>query len=290
MKTPGVSIFSRLLVAFLGGVIVISGLLTEVFYVFSAGARGQQVDERLLQQLVSIDQSIRYQFGETLRRDLSVLAANPLLDEFIMSPHIEKEILSKSVERLFLQALAYTPSYQSVAFVNALGNEEVRVDRAGRVRIYRSLRNDPLFEQLRSGAQHAIASVGPYVRDDGEVLCTIGIQKIDGDIGKFGGAVIVTYNLQDFFAYLDKRRIFGEQTIWVFGPTGEVLRQPPAGPGTFDPRPFLSPSLQLSPHVRSVAAGRLAYQDWFLGPRAPQIRVAISVSSALVLKDIGLAK
>ena len=134
MKAKGLSISHRLLIAFVSVVIVISGLLTAVFYSFSVKFKRENVEERLWQQLEAIDQSFRYHFQEALVRDLQVLASSPLLDEFIMSSELEKQILSKSVERLFLQALKHTKGYQSMSFINVLGREAVKVDQTGRVR------------------------------------------------------------------------------------------------------------------------------------------------------------
>ena len=105
MRMRGSSIFSRLLIAFLSVVIIVSGLLTAIFYVFSIQFAQRQVEERLQQHLAGIDRSFHYQFQEALVRDLRVLVSNPLLDEFIMSSELEKQIISKLVERLFLQAL-----------------------------------------------------------------------------------------------------------------------------------------------------------------------------------------
>jgi len=270
----------------LGAVIVISGLLTAVFYVFSVRAHMAQANERVLQQLTSIDQNIRQQFHEALPRELRVLAASPVLDEYIMSSRLEKPILSKSVERLFLQALTYSRSDEQIAFVNVLGQEEIKVDRLGRRHAYEDLRETPLFRAVAEIPPFALCAQGPIQKPDGAVSYTIAIPKIDGDIGKFGGAVVVRYSLSDFFEALDRKRMYGENSIWVLGPEGQVLKQPANRSATFDPRPYLRGPFHEKPLVAPVPAGLLAYQDWMLAPRSQPLRVAISVPADLVLHDV----
>ena len=61
MRMRGSSIFSRLLIAFLSVVIIVSGLLTAIFYVFSIQFAQRQVEEHLQQRLAGIDSSFHDQ-------------------------------------------------------------------------------------------------------------------------------------------------------------------------------------------------------------------------------------
>ena len=134
MSRKSFSIFSRLLIALLGVVVVTNGTLTTIFYVFSASARRQGAQERLSQQLAGIARTIHDRFQETLVREVRVLASSPVLDEFLMSSKIERGVLANAVERLFLETIAHTPEYRSISFVNAMGQEVIHVDRSGRIR------------------------------------------------------------------------------------------------------------------------------------------------------------
>ena len=285
--SKGISIFFRLLLAFVGVVIVISGLLTGVFYTFSVHFEKDRVEEQLLQQLGAIGQSFHYHFQEALVRDLRVLVANPLLDEFIMSSELEKQIVSKAVERLFLQALTYTNSYQSLSFVNVLGKEVVRVDRSGRVRKYHDLKDNPLFVSMKTGASGSIHIEGLSIEKDGRASFIVGIHKIDGDIGKFGGALFIQYNLGEFFSYLDGIKMFGENLVWVLTPSGEIIKRPSRPEASFDPSNYLPRGVQATAvEPRSLPVGMIAFQDLSLTADQPLMRMAVSVPSSLVLKDI----
>lgn len=286
MSARGTSISFRLLMAFLGVVVTSSGLITAVFYGFSVKFQQEHVEERLLQQLEAIDRSFHYHFQEALVRDLRVLSSNPLLDEFIMSSELEKQIISKAVERLFLQTLTHTTSYQSVSFINVLGREVVRVDRTGRVRKYRDFKAAGLFTRLKTGAPGSISIEGPSRGPDGEVLFTVGIHKVDGDIGKFGGMLLIQYRFEEFFDYLEGIRIFGENPIWVLAPSGEVLKRPSSKEASFSPMAYLPRNLFPVAKLLPSKVGMLAYQDLLLTPDQPLIRMALSIPSDLLLKDI----
>ena len=286
MRRPSLSIFSRLLLAFGEVVIVISGLLMLVFYVTTVRFEQARVKERLLQQLGAIERSFYYQFQDALIRDLRVLVANPLLDDFIMSSELEKQILSKAVERLFLQALTHTKSYESVTYVNVLGKETVKVNRAGRVRAYQDLKDSALFQRLKAGAPGSMRTEGPTKTGVGSVSFAIGVHKVDGDIGKFGGAVVVEYRLDTFLEYLDTVRIFGEDPVWVFGPQGEILKRPLTASAVLDPHATLPQGAIWQPTLSRVRDGLIAAQDLSILPGEPFLRMVVSIPSAILLRDI----
>jgi type II secretory pathway pseudopilin PulG len=66
-RYKGLSIFSQLLIAFMVVVVIISGLLTAVYYSFSKRQIEQQTIESLLQQFVMV----RYHFNDEIRDELS---------------------------------------------------------------------------------------------------------------------------------------------------------------------------------------------------------------------------
>jgi PAS domain S-box-containing protein len=178
-------------------------------------------------------------------------------------------------------------SYQSITFVDAAGREAVKVDWSGRVRKLRSVEDQPLFARLRAvGSQGSIDIEGPFTDQYGNILFSTGIYKTDQDIGKFGGAVIIDYNLEEFFNYAGRIKIFGKNPIWLFAPDGSVLKRQAGDQSGFDPRGYFAKGFQRDPLLTRVDDGMLVYQDLSIIPDRPLLRLAISIPSSLLLRDM----
>jgi PAS domain S-box-containing protein len=285
-EIKGLSIFARLLITSLGVVLLVASVLTTVFYVYSKRSLEQRTMEDLAQQFEAIDYRLRFELQEHLLNDLQVLASNPSIDDFLMSSPLEKEIVAHGVERLFLETMKFVHSYESVYFVNAEGKETVRVDWSGRVREFRDVSQDALFKSIRSGAPGSIHFEIPKRNEGGRVTFSIGIHKIDPDIGQFGGSVIIKYNYDKFFQHVSNVQIFGENPIWVFDVNGQILHQPEKNQASFDPRPYFTDALQTESRVLQQKEGMLMYRDFSLLPGKPLFRLAISIPTSLILGDI----
>lgn len=285
-RYKGFSIFSQLLIAFMIVVVIISGMLTAVYYTFSKRHIEQQTIESVLQQFVTI----RYHFNDELRDELSsdllMLAANPTLDDFIRSTGPERELAARSVERLFRESLRYFTSYQNISLMDAAGSEVITVGRTGRTKQAGRTARRNLFARLTTGAAGAIR-VSPSGKDlQGQASFSIGIDKAGTDKEKFHGGLIIDYSLEEFLEYLDAIRILGENPIWAFTPDATVLKQPGHRQAMFDPRPHLPREVAQDRTLLLVEGGLLVYQDFFITPDAPLLRVAISIPEALLLDDI----
>ncbi len=282
----GPSIFTRLLIALLGVVVLVSGTLTAVFYIYSRRSLEKQTTENILQQFSMIGYHFRYELRNSLVNNLQMLSSNPALDEFLMSSDIEREIAARSVERFFLESLKYDRSYESISFIGQRGVEAIKVDRSGRVRDYRNLSDRPFFDRIRRGSPGGIDVENPALDAAGNVLFSAAIFKTDADIGRFGGAVVITYNLKRFVEYLDRIRIFNENPVWLFTPDGTVVKKPGDPRTLLDPRPYLAPGLQKEPLLVTTGGGMLIYQDLFINAGSPVLRLAVSIPSSLLLQDM----
>ncbi len=282
----GLSIFSRLLIAFVGVVMIMSGILTAVFYVFSRRSVEKQAEDYVQQQFQTISYHFRTELRNTLVKDLQLLASNPLLDEYLMSSEAERDVNARGLERLFLESLKTGREYQSITFVDAVGRERVKVDWSGRVRTYRNVSSRPLFKRISSESPGSIDIEGPFADRFGNVLISVAIYKTDADIGKFGGAVIIDYSLEEFFRYLDRLKILDENPLWLFSPDGKVLKQPRERGAGFDPRAYLAKELQPEPVFQMVREGMLMYQDLSVIPDRPLLRLAVTIPSSLLLRDV----
>ena len=285
-ETKGLSLFSQLLIALLGVVIVMSALLTTVFTVFSRKSVQKQTEEYVRQQFQTIGLHFRSELRNAMVKDLQLLASNPLLDDFIMSSDVEREVNARSVERLFLESLKTGRSYESIAFVDASGTELVKADWSGRQRRRGTVGGQPFFRRLRTEQPGSIEIEGPFTDKYGNIVFTGAIYKIDADIGKFGGAVVIDYSLAEFFNYLDRIRFFDENPLWLLAPDGAVLKQPVNRKTSFDPRAQFNAGLQTEPRLVAVPEGMLMYQDLSLVPDRPLLRLAVAIPSSLLFRDM----
>ena len=285
-EKKGLSLFPRLLMALIGIVVLISGMLTAVFYVYTRSSLERQTTESVLQQFETISYHFRYELRDSLVKDLQLLAANPLLDGFMMSSALERDVNARALERFFLESLRYSRNYESISYVDVVGKEVIRVDWSGRVRKYRDLSNRPLFQRIKEGEMGSIDVGNPTMDEHGNVQFTAGIHKIDADIGKFGGAVMVEHSLKDFISYLDRIRMFEENPVWLFKPDGTVLKQPDDRRAFFDPRPVFVSGFHKTPELVLAKGNMVVYQDFFIHPDRPLVRIAVSIPASLLLHDI----
>src|SRR5437667_1311633 len=102
----------------------------------------------------------------------------------------------------------------------------------------------------------------------------------------FGGVLIVRQNLDAFFAYLREVKFFDENPVWVFDATGHVLQKPRNDRAAFDPRADLPRQLQATLRLLDTPKGLVAFQDFSILPGKTFIRIAVSLSSSLLFKDL----
>ncbi len=281
----GLSIFFRLLIAFLLVVTLISGSMTIVYYVFSKKTIENQTQDQLVQVMNGIHDRIRSDI-DSIKKDIQILASNPLLDEYLMSSEIEYEINARSLERLFMKSMKLMPDVTYISFVDYAGMEKVRVDRTGRSGTYRDISNSLLFRDIASAPSGSIHIDPPYPNKDGEQVISFGINKTDTDIGEFGGAIIIEYDMQHFFRYIDEIKIFNENHIWVYSFEGELLKHPADMKACFDPTPYMPEEYNDSVVLKQVREGMVVTQDFFFAPGIPFLQVAISVPDSVLYQDV----
>ncbi len=281
----GLSIFHRLLATFLSVIVAFGAVLVLTFYSFNKESVERHTRERISQQFESIKHGFADEWQNDLTVSLKLLAANLLLDEFIMSSQTEKDIRARSLERLFRQYIRHMENYRRIYFVDSLGKERIIVDKAGVVREYRNLKGNKLFSGLESAVPGTIRVEGPYRNKRGELIFSVGISKADLDKGKFGGVLIVDVGLKGLLDYLGEAAFFGENPVWVIAPDGEVLKQPQTARATLDPRPYLSQEYQKERKFAAPKGGMLMYEDIAIVPDQRFLRLVISIPSSLLFKD-----
>ena len=313
MATPnqGISIFARILAAFLLVNIVSCSVLIFLAYGFSRHLVQKRTKENIEQQLTIIHDNFNYEFPIDMRRSINSLASSSTLDEYLLVSKAEKSIVGKKYEKIFRQMLKDHSSYHSIAFVDSDGEVQIEVVGNRRSRknfdlkspsldasspfltaaaeLFDILESTPLL--LSSGNMEwfmpprEMQIRGPFIDEEGMVSFVAAIAKIDLDIGDFGGVVMIRQHLMDFFKDLRAVTVFDENLVWVFGAHGQVLQQPQNSAVAFDPTPYMSPTFQGSVRIDDVDDGIIAYQDFSVVPGQPLVRIAIGIPAALMFKD-----
>ncbi len=285
-KTDGLSIFHRLLITFLIVIISINLILTTVFYIYLKDSFITHANERVIQELGSTRHELHHLIIEMLQRDLLIMSSNPIVNDFMMSSESEYDINARAMKRMFLQSILYTKNYTQISFVDFLGKEKIRVGRKGSLFGNRDFSERYIFKDIESSSPGVISVEGPYFNENEKAMFSAGIFKTDQDIGEFGGAIILEFNIESFLDDLNKKRIFGENPFWLFTPEGKVIKRPENNSDILDPTPYFSNEFQKNLQLLIVKEGILVYQDLPMIHNSQYLRMAISIPSTLILKDI----
>jgi PAS domain S-box-containing protein len=315
-NNKGISIFLRILLLFMLVNIATSGILIFISYAFSSRSIEKRTKENIAQQIATLRDKFEKQYSIDPKRTIHALASSSLLDDYLFASDGEKLILGRKIERLFLQTIKDFESYYSIRFVDSTG--EVKISVAGElrrkeslnfkhqdvslddhasppslrasIRLFRRLESIPLL--LSSGYMEWFMPPrepqieGPFLAEDGTVTSLVGLSKLDLDSGTFGGVLIIRQNLDAFFASLREVKFFDENPVWVFDAAGHVLQRPRNDQAVFDPRADLPQGFQATFRLLDTPKGLVAFQDFSIVPGKTFIRVAVSLSSSLLFKDL----
>ena len=319
IKIKGISIFLRILIVFMSINIVTSIILIVVAYNFSRASIEKRTKESISQQVAIIRDKFERQYGMNLKRTLRTLISSSTLDDYVFASRGEKLIYGKKIERLFLQTIKDFESYHGIRFIDSSGNVQISVVGKLRLketvnfneqgfadhdpryppslqaagRLYRRLKAIPML--LSSGYMEwfmpprEIQIEGPFLDETGRVSSLAAQTKLDLDTGTSAGMVMIHQNLDAFFAYLRDVTFLDENPIWVFDAQGRVLQRPENHQTTFDPRHALPPAFQAALQLLELRQGLVAFQDFSIVPGKAFIRIAVSIPSSLLFKDLAPA-
>jgi signal transduction histidine kinase/DNA-binding response OmpR family regulator len=316
-RGKGISIFVRILVLFLSVNVATSGILIFIAYEFSSKSIAKRAKENIAQQVATIHDNFEKQYGANLKRTMQTLLSSSLIDDYLFASETQKLLLRKKIERLFLQTIKSFESYHSIRFIDSNGDVQISVvGTSGRKeslnfktpagipndaapaltasrRLFQRLESTPLL--LSSGymewfmPSREIQIEGPFFDVDGTIAFLAGLGKLDLDTGTFGGVLLIRQNFDAFFAYLREVKFFDENSVWVFDAAGRVLQKPQNARAVLDPRAHLPRGFQATTRLEDVSQGLIAMQDFAIVPGKPFIRIAVSVPSSLLFKDLAPA-
>jgi signal transduction histidine kinase len=315
-RKQGISIFVRILILFIAINILTSGVLIEISYIFSRKSTERRTKETISQQIATIRDNFEKQYGMNLKRTMRSLLSSSEVESYLFVSDAEKLIIRKGIERLFLQTVKDFESYHGISFVDANGDVHINVVGTSRltepvnfkapaiamddaahppslraaIRLFNRLESTPLL--LSSGYMEwfmpprEIQIEGPFLDEAGAVASLAGMAKLDLDTGTFGGVILIRQNLDAFFAYLRNVTFFDENVIWVYDAQGHVLQKPQNARATFNPSADLPQEFQGVTRLLDLPKGLVAFQDFSIIPGKTFIRIAVSIPSALLLKDL----
>ena len=135
----GMSIFARLLSAFVGVTIGVCGLLLVALYGFTKQTMELRTTEQIAQHLATMHARFVHEYGAMVIGALRALSSSVILDDHLMASQAEHWITGKKVEQVFQHMLSEHESVQSIVFVDkrhdaTLRGTDVQLVRASRPR------------------------------------------------------------------------------------------------------------------------------------------------------------
>ena len=313
-ENAGLSIFARLLIAFLSVNIVTASILIFSGYRFTDNAVEKRTKEAITQQVKAIAIHFDQNYRINLNRAMDGLVSSSQLNDYLLTSKTQRMVAIRRLERLFKLTIAEYEDYEAISFVDLGGHavvniigkaryhptrdqpssglhgypSEPAVSAAAAQRMFEEASAEPLLGQNTPWdlSSREVEFYGPYLEDNGDIKALAGRSKMDLDIGEFGGVVMVRLSLNSFFAYLKSVKFFDANPIWVLDVDGEVLQRPENARITFDPRVALPPGVQPIPRLVTVDEGLIAYQDFAVVGNQPFMRVAVSIPSSLLRAEL----
>lgn len=242
------SILIQLVLIISGASIVAAIASTIGHYVFTARIIEDSIEQQMESSLELTTGYLEDNYSEELHYDLNLLNSSREVNQFLSSTTDEYLIHQQNVERLFLSfSKSRDTLYKSIRLIDISGNEIAIIKNKKRYRQFNTvisssptptnLMISELFLELKNLPPGTVRFSRPAF-EDGMAYFFVGIAKTDPDIGGVGGAIIITFTLEEFTEYLNNFKVFGNSLVWVFTHTGESIYRVNETT-TLNPYPFL---------------------------------------------------
>ena len=312
-KLKGNSFFVRLLYIFGSLITVVSGVLILISFFFSRKFVTNQAQENITKKIEIIDDHFNRNYTKEISINLRNLSNSPLIVDYLSASEIEQNIIAKKIEQLFLQTTFDYTNYESIYFIDNQGQPKFGVKNGKRIRHFLEVYNNNSISQNRSQTSDSpqiaknriinklsknlpgeIAVSGPHQEELDNSNFYTGISILDMDTGNIGGYIIIKCSLIKFWKYLDKMQLFGENSIWVYSPFQDVLKQPPDTAFAFSPIEYLFKEADIS-EVQNIVYSKKSeiVNEGLFGqirgsiiPDQILLKIAITVPYSLQFRDI----
>jgi diguanylate cyclase (GGDEF)-like protein len=227
------SISAQLIFIIAGASIVAALTSTIGHYIYTARIIESSTDQQMESALRLATEHLEKNYSEELRYDLNLLNLSTEINNLLGSGIDNYLIHQLNVEKLFLSfAKNRNGLYRSIRLVDISGSELAIIENKKRVREHStviaagptesSIAIRDLFLRLKIQEPGTIF-FGDTVFEKGENLFFVGIVKEDPDIGGFGGAIIITFTLDQHIEYLKNFKVFGNSLVWLFTYEGKTI-------------------------------------------------------------------
>lgn len=251
MKKNGSSILFRILLPFLGILLLITVIFGLVFYRYNRGFIIKAVNGSVSNGLQYALAYFNGNFKVVINTNLNFFQGSYALNSFISAEEIEKSIRRADVEKRFVNLSKINKNIFSIRFVNSSGVEQIITSGNKRLRTYQSMRNIPsedifyqnaarLFNRLKVMPPGTIFFEGPFKDSGDRTTILAGISKQEPEAGGFGGVVIIHYDLSEFINYVSRVKILGRSVVWLISPTNDVLLSPVSEEESPNPLTYIS--------------------------------------------------
>ncbi|HAX62376.1 MAG TPA: hypothetical protein DCX95_07490 [Elusimicrobia bacterium] len=250
MKKICISLLCRILLPFLGILLLITVIFGLVFYSYNRRVIIRAEHEFTNEELKLTSLYFEGHYESVINTNLNFFQESYALNSFITAEEIEIPIRRVDVEKRFISLSKINKNILSIRFINSSGVEQIITSGGKRFRTYQSMRNMPsgdifyknaagLFKRLRVMPPGTIFFEGPFKDLEGRTTFLAGISKEDPETGGFGGAVIIHYDLTEFINRLSQLRILDRSVVWLISSTNDVLLSPPPEENSINPLPYL---------------------------------------------------
>ena len=227
------SILTQLMLIISGASLIAAIASTIGHYIYTERIIESSIEQQMLSALELTTDYLEDNYSEELRYDLQLLNSSREVNKFLSSTKDEYLIHQQNIERLFLSFSKNRGDlYDTIRLIDVEGKELAIIKDSKRFREYNTvisssptptnLMISELFLTLKTAIPGTILFSRPAF-ENGKTVFFAGLSKSDPDIGGFGGAIIITFTLDDFTNYLNNFKVFGNSLVWIFTHTGETI-------------------------------------------------------------------
>lgn len=227
------SILRQLALTIAGASVIAAIASTLGHYFFTAKVIQRSTDQQIQSALELTTDYLEKNYTEKLKYDLNLLESSQEINAFLSSPIDEYLIHQLNVEKLLLSFSGNRSDlYHSIRLLDVSGSELAIIEEQKRVRKYNTIimsgnsekinAMGNLFLELKTSKPGSVLFGGPAF-ENGKSYFFVGIAKTDPDIGGFGGAVIITFTLEQLTKYLNNFKVFGHSLVWLYDSEGELI-------------------------------------------------------------------
>jgi diguanylate cyclase (GGDEF)-like protein len=261
------SILTQLVLIISGASIVAALASTIGHYLLTVDIIEDSIEQQMGTALQLTSDYLEGNYSDVLRYDLTLLNSSREVDKFLGSTADEYLIHQQNIEKLFLSfSINRKKLYNSIRLIDESGNELAIIKNKRRFRDYNTVISSPptptnlmiseLFLQLKNSSPGTVLFSRPAV-EDGINYFSVGLAKTDIDIGGFGGAIIITFTLEEFTDYLNNFKVFDYSLVWLFTHSGQTIYQVHED-NAISPFPFLYDDKEKPSNISLYTSKRLA--------------------------------